>query len=96
MYVRFGVEITFDPVKDTANRRKHGISLARASEFDFATAEFDIDDREDYGEVRWNAIGFLDAMLYSLTFTEMEAVMRVISLRTASTIESRRYASKKF
>ena len=87
------MDVTFDPVKDAENIRKYGISLKRAEDFDIATANFDIDDREDYGEVRWNAIGFLDARLYSLTFTELEdGVIRAISLRKATTPERRRYA----
>ena len=62
----------FDEAKDKANVVDHGISLSRAADFDFDSAYFDLDDREDYGEVRWNAIGFLDARLYALTFTERE------------------------
>jgi uncharacterized DUF497 family protein len=86
------VDVTFDPTKDSDNIRKHGISLRRAEDLDFDAANFDIDDREDYGEVRWNAVGFLDARLYSLTFTEVEeGVIRAISLRKATTPERRRY-----
>ena len=33
------------------------------------SAAIEIDDSEDYGEVRYNALGFLDARLHSLTFT---------------------------
>ena len=60
--------ILFDPRKDATNRRKHGISLSRAEDFDFEAAVFVIDDREDYGEVRFRAVGFLDARLYSLVY----------------------------
>lgn len=67
------MDVTFDPEKDLENIRKHGISLQRAEDFDFDAAIFDIDDSQDYGEVRWNAVGFLDARLFSLTFTELEA-----------------------
>jgi uncharacterized DUF497 family protein len=86
------VDVKFNPAKDAKNIREHGISLRRAEDFDFDAASYDIDDREDYGEVRWNAVGFLDARLYSLTFTEVkEDVIRAISLRKASTEESKRY-----
>jgi uncharacterized DUF497 family protein len=86
------VAVEFDPTKDRTNIRDHGISLRRAEDFDFDAARYDLDDREDYGEVRWNAIGFLDARLYSLTFTEIrEGVVRAISLRKASTLEKTRY-----
>jgi uncharacterized DUF497 family protein len=64
--------ITYDPKKDKANKRKHGISLSRAEDFDFEEALYSTDDREDYGEVRFRAIGFLDARLYTLVFVEEE------------------------
>jgi uncharacterized DUF497 family protein len=86
------VVVVFDPAKNAKNIREHGISLRRAEDFDFDAATYDVDDREDYGEVRWNAIGFLDARLYSLTFTELEdGVIRAISLRKAATPERKRY-----
>jgi uncharacterized protein (DUF4415 family)/uncharacterized DUF497 family protein len=64
------VAITFDPKKDAINKKQHGISLARAEEIDFDGATFIIDDREDYGELPMQAIGFLGARLYSLIFVE--------------------------
>ena len=86
------MDVEFDPTKDAKNIRDHGISLRRAEDFDMSVANFDIDDREDYGEVRWNAVSFLDARLYSLTFTEVrDGVIRAISLRKATTPERRRY-----
>jgi uncharacterized DUF497 family protein len=32
------VKIEFDPVKDEANQRKHGLSLAEAARFEWITA----------------------------------------------------------
>jgi len=43
------VEFLFDRSKDRINRKKHGISLSRAIDFDFDAAIFVIDDRKDYG-----------------------------------------------
>jgi uncharacterized protein len=60
--------------------------------FDYVSAYFDLDDREDYGEVRWNAIGFLDARLYVLTFVQNSDGIRPISLRKATSEERKRYA----
>lgn len=86
------MEIFFDPKKDLANKRKHGISLDRANDFDFDGALFKIDDREDYGETRFRAIGFLDAWLYTLVFAEDDdADIRAISLRKATRNEAKEY-----
>jgi uncharacterized DUF497 family protein len=88
------MEVTFDPTKDAENIRKHGISLKRAEDFNFDAALITIDDSQDYGEVRFIAIGWLDAMLYSLTFTEMPSGVRAISLRTATRQEEKDYAEE--
>jgi hypothetical protein len=84
------VVIEFDPAKDTVNKRKHGISLGRAGEFDFETATFVLDDR-DYDETRFRALGFLDARLYALVFTQDGDDLRAISLRKATRHEEKEY-----
>ncbi len=81
----------FDAAKDRANKRKHGISLSRAEDFDFDSALFLIDDREDYGELRVRAIGFLDGRLHSLVFTQTGEDIRAISLRKATRHEENEY-----
>jgi len=86
------MEVTFDPAKDAENVRKHGISLKRAEDFDEDTALFEVDDSQDYGEERWNAIGWLDATLYFLTYTLEGEIVRAISLRTTTAQERKRYA----
>ncbi len=83
--------IRFDPKKDAINKRKHGISLARAEEIDFDLATFMVDDREDYGELRLQAVGFLGARLYSLIFVDEGDDVRAISLRKANTREEKCY-----
>jgi uncharacterized DUF497 family protein len=88
------VKVTFDPAKDRANVRKHGISLERSEDLDFDAACFDIDDSQDYGEERWNAIGFLDAALHTLTFTNDGEGLRAISLRKADAEEREKYAEE--
>ena len=85
------MEITYDPKKDASNKQKHGISLARAADFDFDAAHFEIDDSQNYGEVRILGLGFLDARLYSLTFTQDGETLRAISLRKANKHEERKY-----
>jgi hypothetical protein len=83
--------IVYDPAKSLRNLRERGLSFDRANDFDFATATLRIDDREDYGEVRIRAIGFLDARLHTLVFTDQGDDMRIISLRKSNRTEMRLY-----
>lgn len=85
------MRIAFDPGKDTSNRDKHRLSLARASEIDLRTAFVLADERQDYGEPRWRAYGMLDGRLHMLVFTFRDGTLRAISLRRANVKESKRY-----
>lgn len=78
------MEIEFDPVKDANNRRKHGISLAQAADLDWDACLERIDDRENYGEIRYVGIAPLADRLYVVVYTERGAVTRIISLREAT------------
>jgi uncharacterized DUF497 family protein len=88
------MEVTYDLVKDAENIRKHGISLARAIDFELASARFEMDDSQDYGEERWNLIGWLDATLYKLTVVFHATYTRAISLRRATPSERKVYAQR--
>ena len=85
----------WDKQKNKANVAKHGIPFDAIDEFDFDSAiEFE-DDRFDYGEQRFYAIGWLRGRLYAVTFVWRGDMIRVISLRPASKAEQRRYAKEK-
>jgi hypothetical protein len=84
--------IEFDPSKSASNLAKHGVSLEAANQFDWDTAIATVDDREDYGELRETALGFIGATLHQVVFTERNGVIRVISLRKATNGERRYYA----
>lgn len=92
MYINW-VEIEFDPAKDAANRAKHGVLLQAAARFVWDTAFEREDDRFDYGEVRFVAIGLIDARLYVMVFTQGsdDDAIRAISLRPAEKHEARFY-----
>lgn len=87
------MKIEFDPAKDEINRKKHGISLEAAIRFDWDTALEREDDRFDYGETRFVAIGLIEGRLHVMAFTEGadEDSVRVISLRLAEKFEARYY-----
>jgi uncharacterized protein len=88
------VEIHFDPIKNAKNICERGLSFERVVEFDFETAEFTLDTRHDYGEIRYRALGFLDQRLHALVFVEIIGGIRVISFRKANKREVKRYETQ--
>lgn len=82
----------WDERKRTANLRKHGIDFASVERFEFDTAVIAIDDRREYGEVRYRGFGVIDERLHVLIFTARGAQTRVISLRRANDRERENYA----
>jgi uncharacterized protein len=78
------MDIEFDAKKDASNLVRHGIRLARASEF---SPE---DTRKNYGEMRYRAFGFIGTKAHALAFTVSEdrksgsKRVRAISLRPAT------------
>lgn len=87
------MRIEFDPAKNRANIAKHGVDLALAEAFEFDTAVFSVDARQEYGETRNIALGYITGRLHVLIFTKRGAV-RVISLRKANKREERTYHGK--
>ena len=85
------MRIEFDPDKDMANQRKHGLSLAEVERMDLDTAVIDPDRRYAYGEDRFQALGLIEARLHVLVFTMRGDVLRAISLRKANLKEVGRY-----
>ena len=88
------MEYEWDETKNAANRREHGIDFSLVEIFNWDFAQFDIDDREDYGELREIATGYIGDVLHVLIFTDREEVIRVISLRKANKKERRAFGQR--
>lgn len=82
------MSIEFDPTKDAANIAKHGVSLSLAVEMDITA--YNIDDRYDYGEVRYRAFGWIHGVAHCLVFAMRDDRVRAISLRRAHDKEMKR------
>lgn len=82
----------WDERKRIVNLRKHGVDFEIVERFEFDTAVVAIDDRENYGEVRYRAFGMLEGRLHVLIFTARGERTRVISLRRANVRERTIYA----
>ncbi len=85
------MEYEWDEAKSVANLRKHKVAFEAIEGFDWSTAFVVPDERFDYREDRWFAIGMIENRLYSLTFTIRGDRIRVISLRVAEPAERRLY-----
>jgi uncharacterized DUF497 family protein len=83
---------TWDENKGAANLRKHGVDFLIVEQFEFDTAIVVIDDRKDYGEIRYRALGMIGARLHALVFTARGGQTGVISLRRANARERQNYA----
>jgi uncharacterized DUF497 family protein len=86
------LEFEWDERKVSANLSKHQISFLTAAEV-FANEILErIDDREDYGELRYIALGRVNAEVYRVLFTwRGENLIRIISAQKASRDEREIY-----
>jgi uncharacterized DUF497 family protein len=81
--------------KARANLRKHQVSFEVAKlVFDDPRNVDQIDHRDDYGEDRFNTIGMARGRLLSVTYTEREGRVRIISARKATRHEQDDYFSQ--
>lgn len=92
------IRFEWDPAKAGANWRKHKITFQQAREvFKDGTALDEADDREDYGEERFNRIGMVERRLLVVTYTGRVdedtggEIIRIISARLAERHERKRY-----
>ncbi len=85
-------DFEWDEVKAARNIRDHGLSFEVACEVfeDFCACEW-ADEREDYGEERFNIAGMVRDRLIVVTYTMRDDRIRLISARKAEPWERRRY-----
>ena len=85
------MNFTWDEAKRQSNRVKHGLDFARAPQV-FASETFTTpDERFAYDEARFITIGWLDATLVVIAHTEIHNMIRIISMRRATSHERRIY-----
>jgi uncharacterized protein len=90
------MEYEWDAGKSRQNRRRHGVAFEIIEGFDWVQAIEVLDDRFEYGEERWLAIGPIGSKLYAVAFTERgKHKVRIISLRPATKNERKTYVQAK-
>ena len=80
--------------KKEANFEKHGVDLNEIENFEWDSVIETIDDRKNYGEQRWVAVGIICGRIYVLIYTMRNNNIRVISLRKANTRERNYYEAQ--
>jgi uncharacterized protein len=88
------VGITYDPRKRQKTLVERGLDFERAETvFSGATLTL-LDDREDYGEPRFQTYGLLGRRLVMVVWTPRGADRHVISMRKCNAREKARYAAR--
>ena len=88
------MKFEWDENKRVANLAKHGVYFIDAEDFDWSSAIETIDDRSNYIEDRWIALGFIGSRLHVLIYTMRGENIRLISLRKANKREKDYYEEK--
>ena len=86
------LQFEWDEGKAAQNLVKHGVSFLTAAEI-FANEIIErIDDREDYGELRFIALGRVETEIYRVAYTwRGEKVIGIITAQKASRYERKAY-----
>lgn len=87
------MEFDWDPAKDAATEQLRGIRFERGAEIFGGRIVIWTDERRDYGEPRWRALGLSSGEMLHVVFTRRGEVIRIISVRKASRKERARWHS---
>jgi uncharacterized DUF497 family protein len=82
----------WDEKKNKINLRKHGISFEEAIMVFSDSMRIEIYDRKhSFYEERWKVFGLSALTVLMVSFTEMDGVIRILSVREATKIEEEEY-----
>jgi len=91
------LEFEWDEAKARLNFEKHGVSFLTAAAIFLNERLERVDDREDYGEVRWIALGRVDIEVYRVVYTwRNENLVRIVSAQRAGKNEQEIYYREVF
>lgn len=85
------MRIEWDEEKRGVNLRKHGIDFADVENVFDNEVYTIIDDRFDYGEIRYLSLGLLFGEVIAISHTETDEIIRFISARKAEKHEQETY-----
>jgi uncharacterized protein len=85
------MDFEWDEAKNQQNIAKHGIDFENAKHIFDKPVLLRLDDRRNYGENRFIAIGAMKDIVVVMTFTLREQRMRIISVRKGNKHERKIY-----
>jgi uncharacterized DUF497 family protein len=83
--------ISFDSAKNDVNVVLRQLAFTLVEELDWTSALIAEDERKDYGERRFQVLGFIGNRLHAVVFTPRMGKIHVISLRKANAREVKQY-----
>ena len=83
-----------DETKRKKNLANHGVDFSAIESFDWEQAIVERDERRDYAEARYAALGPIDGRLHVVVFTIRGGNYRIISLRKANKREVAKWSGK--
>lgn len=88
------MRITYDPAKRERTLKERRLDFEDAPEV-FAGDTLEVpDERQDYGETRWQTMGRLRGRLVMLVWTERGDARHIISMRKCNAREKKRYEAR--
>jgi len=91
------LEFEWDEAKARINQETHRVSFLTAAAIFLNERLERIDDREEYGELRWIALGRVESEVYRVVYTwRGENLVRLISAQKASKDEREIYYRETF
>jgi uncharacterized DUF497 family protein len=91
------LEFEWNEAKARSNLEKHGVSFLTASAIFLNERLERVDDRKDYGELRWIVLGQVEGVVYRVVYTwRDENLVRLISAQKASKDEREIYYRETF
>jgi uncharacterized DUF497 family protein len=86
--------IEWNSEKNIINRVKHGLDFEDAIFVFYGQTVTFLDDRKDYGEIRYITLGQLSGREVVMVYTIRENSLRIISLRKANEREKKIYKER--
>ncbi|MCD2175590.1 BrnT family toxin [Rhizobium sp. C4] len=86
------MEFEWDETKRQTNLHQHKVDFVRVlAAFSDPERKTVVDDRRDYGEMRFNMLAKVGERVFHVTYTLRGDVIRIISARKANEREQKRY-----